>query len=553
MKILLSTMPRPVPLLMDTFLSLDDSSYRFVVDQGVFSVRSDNHVYSLHFLAQNIAMPSTVLEWPSWEELEAELKREAYDFFGLHCKVIDLDRIGQVIDFVHSVSPGTKVIIGGFGTLGLEELREEGIDAADKADYVCRGEGVDFLNALAGVNHRLPRICRMPLERMWLPWLPGSETKIGYMLSALGCPIRCEFCATTAFVPGGRVHEVMTARELYEAGRWYFDTHRDFHQVYLMDENFLAYKKKVNELGEYIRNDDAYGLERMNYQVFGTIRAVSMWDPEELLLNGISGVWSGIESFFSYDRKKRGNVQELVDGLHNNGITTILSWILGDDVQTKENIEQDVDMFLALRPPAAQLSVLIAMPGTPLRQRVKESGRLLPFRAGEMHLLGNSMRSLHFTHEERVRIVMDTYRKAYHRNGPTVMRSFDIELNGYNVCRKSNNPQLNTRKLKYYKTRVLNGASMLKTAKAFAPNDHVRHMMEELERKYVESVGPLTKSQQIVADKYLKLAEEYVGSLKTQPWPPPVTQPGLSRSEYPGVDPGIVKAAQMVPLSVGTP
>lgn len=550
MKILFSTMPKPVPLLMDTFLSIDDSSYRFVVDQGIFSVRSENHCYSLHFMGQNIVAPSTVLEWPTCEELEAELRREHYDFFGLHTKVIDLDRVRPVLELVKRVSPDTKIIFGGYGTMGVEDLKEFGIDFLDLVDHMCRGEGVDFMNALLGVTQRLPRTARMPLERMWFPWLP-METKIGYMLSALGCPIRCEFCATTAYVPGGRVHEVMTAREIYEAGRWYFDTYRDFHQVYLMDENFLAYKNKVNELGQYIRNDDKYGLERMNYQVFGTIRAISMWDPEELLLNGVGGIWSGVESFFTYDRKKRSNIQELIDGVHGHGITTILSWIIGDDAQTPENIDEDIELFLRLKAPACQLSVLTAMPGTPLWRRVKDEGRLLPFRAPEMHVLGNSLSSKHFEHQERVDKVMGAYRKNYRTNGAAVMRTLDIELNGLRHCKQSNNPHLRDRKVKYFQTRVFSTAPLIKAARNHAPNDHVKGLMDELERKYVEIAGPLTKSQQVVADKWAKLADQYAEKLAAEGWPPKVEQPKMCRYEYAGLDRAAAESGMRVPLTVG--
>lgn len=533
MKVLLTTTCKPIPMLLDRYLSIDDSSYRFVVDQGVFSVSSENHIYSLHFLAQNIVAPSTVLEWPSVEELEAELRREHYDFVAMSVKVIDLDRVGEVIDVVKRVSPGTKTVVGGFGTLGIEGLRSEGIDVADRADYICHSEGVEFMNRLLGDYRRLPRTSHLPLERIRIPWLP-MDNKVGYVLSALGCPVQCEFCATSAYVPGGQVHEVMTVRELYQSIRWYFDTYRDMHQIYVMDENFLAYKKRVNELGTLLRDDRPDGLSRLNMHCFGTIMAISRWEPEELLLNGVGGIWSGVESFYSYDRKKAKDVKALFDGMHEHGIQSILSWIIGDDMQTKDNIDDDINKFVALRPPTSQLSVLTAMPGTKLYDRLKKEGRLLPFTAGEMHLLGNNMKSLHFTHDERVNHLMNTYRRLYETNGTAVMRGLDIDLNGYRTCMKSRFEELQTRKAAYFRKRVTNAIPLVRTAIEMAPNANVRDQMERLRDKYVDLVGPLTKSQQLMADKWLAMAHDYDAKvIKTGG--APVVQPELYRMEYAGV------------------
>lgn len=537
MRILLSTVPKPIPMMMDKFLSIDDSSYRFVVDQGIFSVNSENHCYSLHFLAQNIAMPATVLEWPTMDELTKELTDTFYDYVGFSVKVIDLTHVSKAIDLIKKVSPKTKVIVGGFGMLGIEDLREYGVDIADKADLIVRGEGVEFINGLIGVTHRLPRTSFLPLERIRSSWLP-QETKVGYVLSALGCPVRCEFCATTAFIPGGKVHEVMTPLEIYQATRAYFDAYRDFHMVYLMDENYLAYKKKVNEVGRLMREDDAYGLSRLNLQSFGTIKALSLWDPEELLLNGVSGVWSGVESFYGYDQKKGKEVKATIDGLHENGIQTILSWIVGDDPQTKENIDDDVNQFVALKPPSAQFSVLTAMPGTPMWYRLKKENRLRPFVAGEMHLLGNSLDSKNFTHQERIDIVFGAYKKMYETNGTAIMRQLDVELNGYRVCAKSSNPHLNSKergKLGYFHKRVVNTATLFASARKYAPNDRVRSLMDELEAKYVEIVGPLTKSQKLLTEHFLKMADQAYDKLVKDGQPAPV-EPPMMRWTYPGID-----------------
>lgn len=511
MKILFTTACKPIPILAGKFLSMDQASFRFVADQGLFSISSTAHSFALHFLAQNINVPSVVLEWPTLDELAKELESETYDYVGISFRSIDIDRLPDMINLIRLVSPDTKIIIGGYGTLGLEELEEEGIHIRDKVDYVCQGEGVAYLKAILGDNEQRPMISHLPLETYTIPWLSQSgifpPKKVGYILSALGCPVKCEFCATSAYT-GGELVEVMTADEIYESMKWYHENYRSFDQAFIMDENFLDYKEKVNELGRLIRNDERFGLSKMNYVAFGTALAVSEWELDELLLNGVSDIWIGIESFFSYDNKKVNNIKTLIHRLHEHGLRTTLSWIIGDDCQTKDNIDEDIEQFIALKSPASQLSLLIANRGTQLSKRLKREGRAKPFRAEDMHLFGNSMDALHFSHQERFDIVMNMYRKIYETNGPSIMRVTKIDMNGYRHCLHSKNPYLNGPKLEYFKRKVRNSIPLVKTAIEFAPNSAVKNLMEDLEAEYVELFGPFTKSQQIAADYMLSLAEK---------------------------------------------
>ncbi len=509
MKILFTTPCKPIPIFLGKFLSIDDVSYRFVFNQGVFSATAEVPSFSLHFLAQNLNVPSVVLEWPTFEELEAELKSDHYDYVAISFKCLDLYRVAEMLDFIHKVSPGTQIILGGYGTLALDEPEAEYI--RDHAEHICRfGEGVRFIRNIIGDYEPRPMVSHLPAEVIRIPWLSAS-TRIGYILSALGCVWKCEFCCTSAYAEG-RVIEVMSPEEIHESMRWYYKTYPDLGQIYMMDEELLLRKNKVNALGELIRNDDI-GLTRMSYLAFGTIHAISRWDPEELLLNGVGQVWAGIESLYSYGRKKgtdKVDSKDLIQGLLDHGIEAQLSWIVGDDCQNKENINADIDDLIAHEPTTIQLSILSAAPGTALYTRLKADNRIRPFVPEEAHLMGDTMDALHFTHKERLDILMNTYTRIYETHGSSLMRAAKAFMNGYEHCLRSKNPYLNGPKRAYFERKIKNNITLIRVALETAPTLQVKQAMLDLRDRYIDLFGPFRKTQQIAAEHFLRLANQEI-------------------------------------------
>ncbi|MCB0208342.1 MAG: hypothetical protein KDJ52_03375 [Anaerolineae bacterium] len=508
MKVLFTSPCKPIPIFLGKYLSIDDVSYRFIVDQGVFNATADIPCFSLHFLAQNINVSSVVLEWPTFEELEAELRADFYEYLGISFKFLDLNTLAEMIPLIRRVSPHTKIILGGYGTLTLDEPEYAYIRSS--VDYVCKyGDGVTFLRNILGDYEPRPVVCKMPVENVTFPWLPSSaSSKIAYMLSALGCVWKCEFCCTSAYAKG-QVIDIMSPDEIIESMKWYFRQYPKLSQIYVMDEEILLRQKKVKAIGELIRNDTEFGLSTLSYLAFGTIKAISRWDPEELLLNGVSHVWTGIESLYSYFRKK-GDVdsRQLIRSLMDYGIDTQLSWIIGDDCQNKENIQDDINYFIEHIPTTAQLSSLSAFPGTALYGRLKAEGRIKEMVPEEAHILGDNMDSLHFTHEERLDLIMQTHRKLYETHGPSMMRSLRVYMNGYEYCRTSKNTYLNQDKAEYFKKKIDGHILFAGIAEQFAPNQQVKAAMADLQHRYEDIFGPLNKDQIYLADWFLSCAQK---------------------------------------------
>jgi haloalkane dehalogenase len=514
MRVLFTSTCKPIHVFLDRFLSIDDVSYRFIVDQGPFSASADIPCFSLHFLAQNLSVPSVVLEWPTLDELADELRSCHYDYLAITCKVIDMDRLSEMIPVIRRAAPDTKIILGGYGILGLNEPQFHHI--RDGVDYVCwTGDGVKFMRKLLGEPLDRSVQAHLPVEVIRIPWMKqvatmfDSGVQAGYLLSALGCVWKCEFCATSAYTNGQTV-DVMTPAEIVESMKWYYANNSFMKHVFVMDEELLLRKDKVKAIGKLIQEDAEYGLNTMTYLAFGTIKAISRWDPEELLLNGVGEVWTGVESKFSYQRKKgEADQKSLIRGLSEVGIEPQLSWIMGDDCQTKENIQEDIDYLIGLEPTTVQLTTLSALPGTALFRRLRESNRVPEkLDPSQYHLFGNTMQSLHFTHDEQVQIILDTYRRMYEELGPSAMRALGVYMNGYEYCSRSQNPLLNGPKRAFFKRRIEHGIFQIRVAIEMAPGPQARSAMETLYHRYVSLFGPMRKSVQNLADRALALAEK---------------------------------------------
>ena len=96
-------------------IQFDLAGDRLTRDQDIFTTTSHFHYVVLHFLAQNLASPCVVLEHPSLEDFEEEL-RKGYDFVGINFTLVNIVKTMQMCDVVRRVAPQTKIVLGGYGT-----------------------------------------------------------------------------------------------------------------------------------------------------------------------------------------------------------------------------------------------------------------------------------------------------------------------------------------------------------------------------------------------------------------------------------------------------
>ncbi len=505
--VLFSSPHKPYPLIFG-ISPYDQQGFRFSRGQDIFTLEEHSHFYGLHLIAQNLDCPAVVLEYPTREAFIEEVKK-GYPFVGLTFLPFTMDILLEQCEIVRRYSPKSKIVLGGYGVICIDRALPRGQQLGKIADYVCQGEGVSFMRDLLGMPKKKQPRSLLPLCGARLPWLwPNSRGIGGYILSGLGCRNGCPFCFTSNFYKKNYV-EVLDAKGIFSAMVDYWKNKKLMDYALIMDENIMAERKKVDELGRLIREDTRFGLEKLNYLCFGSVNEIARYDIEELLLNGIDAIWIGVESLYSDLPKRQGaDLEGLFNQLHGHGIKTVGSTIVGMDFHAKENIQADMDFYCRLSPTFQQISPLTVLYPTPLWRSLNREGRVKEIDWAQYSLYGETFVPKNFEFQELLKIVEDTYIKSYRQNGPAILRVIDAELNGLIFCQKSKNPLLREKKAKLYKNRCETNFSLIDAIKEFAPSEAVRQKALAVEEKYLKNVGTPDDTERALSRYILKKARE---------------------------------------------
>jgi haloalkane dehalogenase len=474
-------------------------------------------------IAENINAWATVLEYSHLEEFEEELKN-GYDYVGIQLIGIYTPMVAKMVESVRRISPGTKIVVGGYGVAGLDDpVPHDPEDLAgqirNNADYVCREEGVGFFRRLLG-DEPYDR----PITQLYMPMggttIKGFDflppTPVPTILVALGCTGGCEFCNTSAFFKAQKI-VVANPDECYRFMSAAMNRIPRINgepppvNMTLFDEDFLLDKDYVLRLGRNMREGGLVG--KAGYFCFASMKSISQFDLDELAACGPDTIWVGVESTYeqvvSQDHKfaKRGGFElsEVFHGLHERGISTVASFILGLDCQTPENIEEDINNLVGLRPVMYQIAPYTPCPGTPFYRRVKEEGRLLPdYTWTDIQIWKDDVyQTKNFGLGELRKVFDSTHEKLMRHNGPTVLNMHSVALSGYERYRNDHRVHFQQR-AEYLARKAQMSFSALKTVKEFAATKEVQDKVDELENRYIRLLGQPTLGQKVIRELILQ-------------------------------------------------
>lgn len=294
---------------------------------------------------------------------------------------------------------GIPVIMGGAHPTFMPE------EALQNCDYVIRGEGdfsliklIGFLehgkpsiDSIEGLSYR-DRDCGIihnpvgrALDEAELDNLPipdfslvhNWKSSIIYPVStSRGCPFECRFCSVIRmFGRRYRFKSVETSlRELRYAHKVSKAT------KFFVDDNFTANKKRTKELlkgmiSEGIRSTWA-----------AQTRTDIGSDPELLRLMADSGchtIYVGFESINpntlkEYNKKQTlGDIVNFIKAVKEHGMHIHGMFVLGADTDDVDTIKRTADFATSFGLDTTQLMALTPLPGTPLFEEMRDSGRLL--------------------------------------------------------------------------------------------------------------------------------------------------------------------------------
>lgn len=466
-------------------------------EQGIFSLRFNHPSFGLHFLAENIAAPTMVLDFPSEQRFVQEIKK-GYDYIGISFIVPNFIKAKRMAALVRQHAPESRIVLGGHGT------RIPGIERMVEHDHICKGEGAKWLRELLGEDPDKPfrhaavsaafgrRVIGAPLKTSSAVLVPG-----------VGCPNACRFCATSHFFDKRYTAYFDNGRQLFEQCVA-LEKRLGVQEFFVMDENFLKRPERAKELLSCM---EAHG-KTYGFAIFSSAETIDKLGPEFLARLGVYFVWIGVESKYEvFQKNKSIDLRALISQLRDYGISVLASGILFLEQHDKKSIWDDIRFVVDLQADLVQFMGLGPLPGTKLYDDYEQKGLLrkdLPYEEwhGQHQIWFNHP---HFTLEESARYLRDAFRFDYDTQGASLLRICETLLRGYEHLASRTDPFMVKRRQNMRKTAEQYRAAIGALIK-YAHNARARQMAERLAERFDEVLGPATLRQRLLAKATLAFA-----------------------------------------------
>jgi len=346
------------------------------------------------------------------------------EIVGVTGYILQISRVFEIADAFRA--RGKKVLIGGpVANLLPQECRQH-------CDVLFEGEA----------EYTWPRFLREhsagtasdhyhELEKIHLPDSPPPRLDVlrrryahGIVQCTRGCPFTCEFCDIIVMY-GRKMRLKPVETVIQEVEAW---AKTGTSQVFFADDNFIGNRAYAKDL---LRALAKWNAARKDAMSFYTQVSIDMVRDEELLgllrdANFVSvfiGIESPRKSSLAETRKTQNEKLDLVESIHkiqSYNLFISAGMIVGFDADDASIFEEQFKFLQEAGIPMAMLSVLLAVPKTPLYERLKKEGRLMlpdPSGTDRSHYIGTSggtnFHPLNMTGEELRRGQEDLYRRLY--------------------------------------------------------------------------------------------------------------------------------------------
>ena len=401
--------------------------------QGGFSLRMFHRSFGLMMIHANLDAPCTLMDFPTLDGFIEEISHRTYDIIGISAILPNIGKVKKMCELIRRQhQPAAKIVIGGHIT------NKEGLDKMIDADIVVRGEGIRWFQRYLGQDDKTPIKHPITLSGFGgrimgirLGHRPGGMAAI--LIPSVGCPVGCNFCSTSALFggKGNFINFYETGDELFEVmGK--IEEKLKVHSFFVLDENFLLHKKRALRLLELMeKNDKSWAIF-----VFASARVVKSYTIDQLVRLGIGWIWMGMEGEEStYDKLKGVDTRALVKLLQSHGTRVLGSSIIGLENQRPENIDAIIDYAVSHETVFHQFMLYSPVPGTPLYEKHKQDGTLLP-EAEFSYADGHGQYRFNYHHPyikdgEEQQYLLDAFLRDYKLNGPSLLRLIRVLLNGW--------------------------------------------------------------------------------------------------------------------------
>jgi radical SAM superfamily enzyme YgiQ (UPF0313 family) len=302
------------------------------------------------------------------------------ELVGITGYILQMKRVFDIADRFRA--QGKTVVIGGpLANLLPEECRPH-------CDVLFEGEA----------EYTWPRFLREyaagkwadhyhETEKIHLPDSPPPRLDVlkqryahGIVQCSRGCPFTCEFCDIIVMY-GRKMRFKPVERVLEEVEAW---KKLGVAQVFFADDNFIGNRAYAKEL---LRALAQWNARQRHALSFYTQASIDMVRDEELLCllrdaNFVS-VFIGIESprkaSLAETHKTQNEKLDLVEAVHKiqaHNLFISAGMIVGFDHDDAGIFQEQYEFLQAAQIPIVMLSTLLAVPRTPLYERLEAQGRL---------------------------------------------------------------------------------------------------------------------------------------------------------------------------------
>lgn len=202
-----------------------------------------------------------------------------------------------------------------------------------------------------------------------------------------GCPFDCEFCNIVNLngrIPRTKKPEqvIRELEALYHQG-WK-------HSIFIVDDNFIGNKEKVKEL---LRELAKWRNSKKCKTTFMTEVSLNLADDEELMIlmrdAGFESVFIGLETPSKEGLEECGKFQNKnrdlvtsVKKIHQHGMAVSGGFIVGFDSDDPSIFLRQIDFIQKTGVVVAMISLLQALPGTKLYERLLKENRIISNASG---------------------------------------------------------------------------------------------------------------------------------------------------------------------------
>ena len=295
--------------------------------------------------------------------------------------------------------------------------------------------------------------------------------------------------------------------------------------VFVIEEDHFRHPRWLIRTKErWQKNIDL--IENVDWTGFGSVDFIwhfaSNYGWDAIPETGMGAVFIGVESKFAgehgYRKVKEADAREVFHKLHSMGIRTLGAWICGWDFHSHANMYEDLNYFVACKPTYEQLTRLSPFPGTELWRKLKDQGRVMDVPWEDVHFWSGSQKNIALETHETLNLTEYGYDLLYRTWGPSMLRRFEVSLNGYEHCMNSDNPLMMEHRSKLFKRASVSSWLMLGAMERFAPNGVVRRRVFKADERFRELLGEPTSTMELLSKGIEKRALKFKIKHMFDPW-----------------------------------